>query len=265
MRQSKNLLTSVVVVFSLVVAGPSFALANQTTTESQGSVGERTKSTTKRARSRRSGSKGKTIKNEATVFSATNARIAPDPEPITSSSESDNFELSATLDYIKERMLSYGSQKGYVDSEVIKGSVIFDKCDQPEKPVLEPVKISEKGKGNATSPSQEKPEPPPPAPNCNMTWTVEYTDEPNVKKERKITLTLAHLNLDEVFQSQGVIWIKTAPYKTINVAISGGTVLTEDEWWIDLHDEEVARRVGRALKHAAKVCRGDKYVEKFAK
>lgn len=255
MRQSKNVLTSVVVVFSMVVAGSGLALASQTLK----SQSDRQKSTTKSSsRSRRTGSKVKSLENQMTVYSAASVSGGFNPEPISLSPESEKVELSATLDYIKERMSSYGSQKGYVESEVIKGSVSFDQCVQPKKTVtmLSDVLIA--------SSQGEKPESAPPVPNCRMTWTVEYTDESNVKKNRTIALTLAHLNVDEVFQSQGVVWIKTAPYKAITVA-TGGTTLTEDEWWIDLHDEEVARRVGRALKHAAKVCRGEKYVEKFAK
>jgi hypothetical protein len=78
-----------------------------------------------------------------------------------------------------------------------------------------------------------------------------------------IRLPLSTLNTSKISTERGVIWLRTRG-KTISVQMERETYY-EDQWWIDVHDDQVARNVARALIHAGKLCNPDIGKDPFAK
>jgi hypothetical protein len=178
-------------------------------------------------------------------------------QPITASAN-DNTPLDVTESYIQNRMMEYGAQSGYSGGEVIK-RVVFADCSPPS--AAENNNTMSTLTHGATPQSQT-------LDRC-MSWDVAFKqdDASSTEVTRTSTIRLKDLNTDNgAVIRQGVIWLRTDPYRSITIVRPDmRTMIVEDEWWIDLHDEEVARRVARALQHAAQLCRGPSYVEQFIK
>ncbi len=176
----------------------------------------------------------------------------------------DKTSLDETLEYIRLRMKDYGGQSGYSDSggEILK-DVTFSGCSPSMSAGQGGVMVSRLDNGGGTTTTQT-------IEHCSISWVVTFKEDGTGTADitRTAILKLKDLNLNGgVVVRKGVIWIRTDPYRSITVTTTSGAsnTITEDEWWIDLHDEEVARRVARALQHAAQKCRGETYVEKFTK
>lgn len=251
----------------LASATPSATLSSRAQAVTAPLAGQTTNrpSTRRRSRRRRGGtSSGRSI---ATATS-TNDSATIDPTPrggvAIGPPTNDKTSLDETLEYIKVRLLEYGGQSGYSGGEILK-DVTYSGCSLP---------TSAEQEGGATIPQlNDGGEAPSPSPfkNCSISWVVTFKEAGSNAAEitRTTTLKLRDLNPDDgAVVWKGVIWLKTYPYRSITVTTTPGAsnIITEDEWWIDLHDEVVAQRVARALQHAAKNhCREKTYVEKFTK
>jgi hypothetical protein len=177
-----------------------------------------------------------------------------------SDSAEDKTPLAETLDYIQQRITEYGKQVGYSGASEVVKEVTFTNCAPPSDTARNTI-------FTARPTSVERTLLSPPA-QCSRSWTVTFKDgSPGGADVTRTTIVkLKDLNLESTGLRQGVIWVRTDPYRSIAITTPGViTPLMEDEWWIDLHDDDVALRVTRALKHAAGLCRASSYVEPFSK
>jgi hypothetical protein len=186
----------------------------------------------------------------------------PGGEPVIPTGN-ENTPLAETLEYIRLRMKDYGAQSGYSGGEIIK-DVTFSNCAAPQSTEQDANSVSHSNIQVATMSDALA--------QCSISWTVTYKEggagtanSPGVDVTRTASFKLKDLNNDGVVIRQGVIWVRTDPYRSITITTGARDAQVEDEWWIDLHNQEVARRVARALQHAAQQCRVKNYVEKFAK
>jgi hypothetical protein len=236
-------------------ASSSNSQASNAGSASSNSAGATQRRTSARRRSRRG---RRTIAATASSNVALDVPLAVGGQRITAPTN-DNTPLDVTESYIKDRMIEYGAQTGYSGGEVIK-RVEFADCTTPSAAQNNNT-VSTLTYGMTLPQAQS-------SDRC-LSWDVVFKEGGARPTEvtRTTTLRLKDLNIDNgAIIRHGVVWVRTAPYRSINIVRPDvRTTIVEDEWWIDLHDEEVAHRVARALQHAAQLCRGPGYVEVFIK